>query len=149
MFKPPSHPFAIPTHCNRHAHLSRHCPHPSALVFPAHTRPVRSAWLTLPHLQVLDGGADVAHVPGLLEAREGAGGGGTGTSGTVLTVRLGTVGHGTALEAPALDATCKARAQAAVGRVLSASELVAWSAKKSTAGMEKAWCGEERSSAAG
>ena len=136
MFKPPSHPLAIPTHSNRLAHLSRHCPHPSVLVLPARTRPVRSAWFALPYLQVLDGDAHVAHVPSLLEAREGAGGGGTSTSGTVLTVRLGTVGHGTALEAPALDATCKASAPAAVGRVLSASKVVAWSAKLSTAGME-------------
>lgn len=67
-------------------------------------RPARA----VSHLQqslVLDGGAHVAHLARHLEAGEHARGGGGGTDGTVLTVRLGTVGHSTALVVPALNGT--------------------------------------------
>mmetsp|Transcript_33999 Transcript_33999/g.74397 ORF Transcript_33999/g.74397 Transcript_33999/m.74397 type:complete len:308 (+) Transcript_33999:314-1237(+) len=64
------------------------------------------------NLQLALLGGLVAHLASSLEAREHAAGGGARAGGTVLAVRLGTVGHQTTLEAPTLDSSLEALAHA-------------------------------------
>jgi hypothetical protein len=60
----------------------------------------------MPHLLLLDSGPDIAHLPSHLQSWEDTRRSSCCTNGAMLTVALGTVGHGTALMVPTLDCAC-------------------------------------------